>query len=87
NICYDFVKLDNAKAQFKCYCCGHAWTSMRARIAFHVTNPYTGIILLQVFGQQCANCEKFVEPLWYVDEICLANLGASIVIASLLAIL
>ncbi|CAF0741816.1 unnamed protein product [Didymodactylos carnosus] len=80
NIQYDFLKVDNAKAQFKCTCCGHAWTSMRARCSFHLSHPDVGIILLKVFNQICSVCSQATEPLWYIDEVCrvMKNLAATV---------
>ncbi|CAF1393594.1 unnamed protein product [Adineta ricciae] len=71
NAHYSMIRLDNAKAQFKCETCEHCWTSMRARCSFHISKPHEGgIILLKLFTQQCQQCYSTVYPLWYYDEIC-----------------
>lgn len=81
NAHYSMIRLDNAKAQFKCHTCGHCWTSMRARCSFHISKPDEGgIVLLKLFTQQCQHCYSSVHPLWYYDEICrvMKNLAAII---------
>lgn len=56
----------NAKAQFQCTGCKRLWTSMRARCAFHITEPRpVGFIVLQIFGQECKICGAEAEALWY----------------------
>ncbi|CAF0846135.1 unnamed protein product [Rotaria sordida] len=80
---FAFVKLDNAKAQFKCpnTCCGRLWTSMRARISFKISRPQSnGFVILKIFGQICQQCETVADPLWYTEEICrvMKNLTQSI---------
>lgn len=71
NAKYRLIKLDNAKAQFKCEQCGHCWTSMRARCSFYISKPDEGgIVLLKLYTQQCQLCYSIVQPLWYYDEIC-----------------
>jgi len=72
NLPYKWSKVDNAKAQFKCpnECCGHVWTSMRARILFSVTSPDDGFVVLKIFGQNCRRCGTYSQALWYIDEIC-----------------
>jgi hypothetical protein len=67
---FDCLKLDNAKAQFKCsnICCQHAWTSMRARISFSITDPTTGFVVLKIFGQNCQNCGSNADALWYIGK-------------------
>jgi hypothetical protein len=63
---YFMVRLENAKAQFKCETCGHGWTSMRARCSFSISKPHEGgIVLLKLFNQQCQFCHATVYPLWY----------------------
>ncbi|CAF0986799.1 unnamed protein product [Adineta steineri] len=66
------LRLDNAKAQFKCPNpnCEHAWTSMRARIAFAISEPKRGFIILKIFGQNCRRCTTHTDALWYIDEVC-----------------
>ncbi|CAF1135652.1 unnamed protein product [Rotaria sordida] len=66
------LKLDNAKAQFKCpdTNCQHAWTSMRARISFSISSPDVGFIVLKIFGQNCQYCGTYTNALWYIDEVC-----------------
>ncbi|CAF0843517.1 unnamed protein product [Adineta steineri] len=64
------LRLDNAKAQFKCPHCQHAWTSMRARISFIISEPERGFIILKIFGQHCQRCTTYAEALWYIDEVC-----------------
>ncbi|CAF3392036.1 unnamed protein product [Rotaria socialis] len=72
NLPYQWSKVDNAKAQFKCpnERCRHVWTSMRARILFSVTSPDDGCIVLKIFGQNCQSCRTYSQALWYIDEIC-----------------
>jgi len=64
------MKLDNAKAQFKCPnpFCQHAWTSMRARISFSITDPIPGFIILKIFGQDCQRCGTNADALWYIGK-------------------
>lgn len=70
NINYGHLKLDNAKAQFQCpnRKCGHAWTSMRARISFLITPPEVGLIVLKIFGQNCQRCCQYTQALWYIGR-------------------
>ncbi|CAF2625149.1 unnamed protein product [Rotaria sp. Silwood2] len=78
---YSILRLDNAKAQFKCDTCGHCWTSMRARCSFYISKPNEGgIVLLKLYTQQCQYCYSTVYPLWYYDEICrvMKNLASTI---------
>ncbi|CAF3815386.1 unnamed protein product [Rotaria sp. Silwood1] len=72
NLTGEYLKLDNAKAQFKCpdSNCQHAWTSMRARISFSITSPKLGFIVLKIFGQNCQHCGTYTNALWYIDEVC-----------------
>ncbi len=75
NVKVDYMKLDNAKAQFKCpnpYC-QHAWTSMRARISFAVSQPDVGFIVLKIFGQDCQRCGAYSDALWYVGKSYIFN--------------
>jgi len=67
---FECLKLDNAKAQFKCpnTYCQHAWTSMRARISFSITNPSSGFIVLKIFGQNCQHCGANADALWYIGK-------------------
>lgn len=65
---FSYVKLDNAKAQFKCPCCKKAWTSMRARIAFRITDPQLGHIVLKITGQSCKECGTHSDALWYIGK-------------------
>jgi hypothetical protein len=66
NAHYSIIRLDNAKAQFKCERCGHCWTSMRARCSFYISKPNEGgIVLLKLYTQQCQYCYSTVYPLWY----------------------
>lgn len=68
-----FIKLDNAKAQFKCPNpeCARLWTSMRARISFRVSFPMEfGYVFLKVYEQNCQICGTTAEPLWYMEEVC-----------------
>lgn len=69
---YGYLKLDNAKAQFQCPNpkCGHAWTSMRARVSFLITPPTVGLIVVKIFGQDCQRCCQYTQALWYIDEVC-----------------
>jgi len=70
---FGFVKLDNAKAQFKCanICCQRLWTSMRARISFKISQPRpNGYIVLKIFGQKCQHCGTPADALWYMEEVC-----------------
>lgn len=70
NASYSMMQLDNAKAQFKCDICGHCWTSMRARCAFCISKPNeVGIVLLQLYTQQCQYCYSTVHPLWHFGTI------------------
>jgi len=82
NLKYECIKLDNAKAQFKCpnTYCQHAWTSMRSRISFSITGPDTGFIILKIFGQNCQLCGTQADALWYIDEVCrvMQNLARAI---------
>jgi hypothetical protein len=70
NLRFSCLKLDNAKAQFKCSNshCQHAWTSMRARISFSITNPIPGYIVLKIFGQDCQRCGTNADALWYIGK-------------------
>jgi hypothetical protein len=70
NLVVDWIKLDNAKAQFKCpnSCCQHAWTSMRARISFTISKPEPGFIVLKIFGQNCQRCSTHADALWYIGR-------------------
>jgi len=66
---YPLIKLDNAKAQFKCEQCEHCWTSMRARCSFYISKPDEGgIVLLKLYAQQCQICYSVVQPLWYYGK-------------------
>jgi hypothetical protein len=67
---FDYLKLDNAKAQFKCpnTFCQHAWTSMRARISFSISQPDIGFVVLKVFGQNCQHCGTPADALWYIGK-------------------
>lgn len=70
NARYSLIRLDNAKAQFKCDTCGHCWTSMRARCSFHISKPNEGgIVLLKIYSQQCQHCFSIVNPLWYYGKM------------------
>ena len=72
---FDFIKLDNAKAQFHCTnpYCRRLWTSMRARISFKVSRPCeNAFILLKIYGQQCQACDSPGDALWYSGK-CLNN--------------
>jgi hypothetical protein len=70
NAYYSMIRLDNAKAQFKCDTCGHCWTSMRARCSFYISKPNEGgIVLLKLYTQQCQYCYSTVYPLWYYGNI------------------
>ena len=64
------MKVDNAKAQFKCPNprCQHAWTSMRARILFTISNPHVGYIVLKILGQNCQRCGTNADALWYIGK-------------------
>lgn len=78
-----FIKLDNAKAQFKCpnNRCRRLWTSMRARISFWVSRPQTySLVILKIYGQNCQACKTLADPLWYPEEVCrvMKNLAKSI---------
>jgi hypothetical protein len=70
NLHVNYLKLDNAKAQFKCpnISCQHAWTSMRARISFSISGPEPGIIVLKIFGQNCQRCHTQADALWYIGK-------------------
>ncbi|CAF2659156.1 unnamed protein product [Rotaria sp. Silwood2] len=72
NLNFQYCKLDNAKAQFKCpnTCCKHTWTSARARISFLLSSQDIGFIVLKIFGQHCLRCGTYVHALWYIDEVC-----------------
>ena len=66
---FHFVKLDNAKAQFKCPCCLRLWTSMRARISFKVSYPHArGFVALKIYGQNCQDCNTPADALWYTGR-------------------
>ena len=67
---FAYMKLDNAKAQFKCPnpCCEHAWTSMRARITFSITTPINGLVILKILGQNCKECGTHSDALWYIGK-------------------
>lgn len=70
----DFTHLENAKAQFKCTQCHHLWTSMRARIAFYVTQPGPyGFIFLEIMTQNCKLCMGVAEALWYMGKQTINN--------------
>ncbi|CAF0989851.1 unnamed protein product [Rotaria magnacalcarata] len=80
---FAFVKLDNAKAQFKCSNrdCGRSWTSMRARISFKISYPQqNGFVIMKIYGQYCQACETIAEALWYPEEVCrvMKNLAESL---------
>ncbi len=68
---FAYVKLDNAKAQFKCpnpKCC-RLWTSMRGRISFTISYPSAhGFIVLKIFGQNCQSCGTPADALWYMGK-------------------
>ena len=70
NILFNCAKVDNAKAQFKCAnsTCQHAWTSMRARILFSITDPTIGLIALKILGQNCQHCGANADALWYIGK-------------------
>jgi len=64
------MRLDNAKAQFKCDKCGHCWTSMRARCSFYISKlNEDGIILLKLYTQQCQYSYSIVYRFWYYGNI------------------
>jgi hypothetical protein len=66
------VKLDNAKAQFKCpnVHCRRLWTSMRARISFKISHPGPqGFVILKIYGQNCQSCETPADALWYMGKL------------------
>jgi len=65
-----YLKLDNAKAQFKCpnTLCRKSWTSMRSRISFFVSRPEHGLIILKIFGQNCERCGTQADALWYIGR-------------------
>jgi len=68
---FSYVKLDNAKAQFKCANpqCRRSWTSMRARISFKISYPNPqGFIVLKIYGQNCKACETPADALWYMGK-------------------
>ncbi|UJR13253.1 hypothetical protein I4U23_000274 [Adineta vaga] len=71
-LCHRFIKVDNAKAQFKCTnpFCRHAWTSMRSRISFTIHGPNPGFIKLEILGQDCQYCGTYADAVWYIDEVC-----------------
>ncbi|CAF3248216.1 unnamed protein product [Rotaria socialis] len=80
---FAFVKLDNAKAQFKCpnSHCGRSWTSMRARISFKISYPQqNGFVVMKIYGQVCQVCETIAEARWYSEEVCrvMKNLAESL---------
>ncbi|CAF4078335.1 unnamed protein product [Rotaria sp. Silwood2] len=79
---FDYLKLDNAKAQFQCpnIYCQHEWTSMRGRISFSVSSPKIGFIVLKILGQNCQHCNTYTQALWYIDEVCrvMKNLASSV---------
>ncbi len=65
------VKLDNAKAQFKCPNpkCRRLWTSMRGRISFTISHPCPqGFVVLKIFGQNCQSCQTPADALWYMGK-------------------
>lgn len=68
---FDCMKVDNAKAQFKCsnVHCQHAWTSMRARILFSISTPQIGIVSLKILGQNCQRCGANADALWYIGKL------------------
>ncbi|CAF1142990.1 unnamed protein product [Rotaria sordida] len=82
NLQFDYLKLDNAKAQFQCpnIYCQHSWTSMRSRISFSISSPKIGFIVLKIFGQDCQHCHTYTQALWYIEEVCrvMKNLALSI---------
>ncbi len=65
-----YLKLDNAKAQFKCpnTRCQKSWTSMRARISFSISGPNPGFVILKIFGQNCDRCRTPADALWYIGR-------------------
>jgi hypothetical protein len=68
---FSFVKLDNAKAQFRCpnIKCSHLWTSMRARISFKISQPQAnGFVVLKIYGQTCKHCETPADAFWYMGK-------------------
>ncbi len=68
---FAYVKLDNAKAQFRCpnIQCGRLWTSMRARISFKISYPNPqGFVVLKIYGQNCKFCEAPADALWYMGK-------------------
>lgn len=68
---FAYVKLDNAKAQFKCpnKDCGRLWTSMRARISFKISYPGPqGFVVLKIYGQTCQSCNTPADALWYMGK-------------------
>lgn len=63
---FPMIKSDNAKAQFKCQHCQHAWTSMRARCSFYLAEiDHRTVFLLKLYAQQCQYCYSTVHPRWY----------------------
>lgn len=70
---FSFVKLDNAKAQFRCSNpqCSRLWTSMRARISFKISIPNPqGFVVLKIYRQQCQSCNSPSDALWYMGKCC-----------------
>jgi hypothetical protein len=66
-----FLKLDNAKAQYKCpnIHCQRLWTSMRSRISFKISQPQpNGYVVLKIYGQHCQNCKTLTDALWYMGK-------------------
>lgn len=61
----------NAKAQFKCPNpqCGHAWTSMQARILFTLSVADVILIVLEILGQECQQCGTYANALWYIGKL------------------
>ena len=63
---FSMMKSDNAKAQFKCQRCEHAWTSMRARCSFYLSEfDQSAIVFLKLYTQRCQVCYSTVYPRWY----------------------
>lgn len=74
---FAFVKLDNAKAQFKCknINCRRLWTSMRARISFKISYPNeSAFVVLKIYEQVCQICETPAEALWYPGIVLIVNM-------------
>lgn len=68
---FAFVGVDNAKAQFNCPACQRLWTSMRARVAFHVSPPHgNALVILKIFRQNCQVCNAPADARWYMEEVC-----------------